>query len=86
MPGAIFTKDSTLPSQPSTSHQLQDDFKPSTADILDLDLPSPSTKRTFTYDPSSYPDLPSKKSKKAAEPQEPSVVERLHPAQLVLQT
>ena len=86
MPGAIFTKakDSIaftpltlrLPSQPFTSHQLQDDFELIPADILDLDLPSLSTKRTFTYDHSSYPDLPSKKSKKTAEPKEPSVVER----------
>ena len=85
MPRAFFTKDSkvftplTLP-----SHQLHDDFKPSPEEFLDLDLPSPSTKRTFTYDPSSHPDLPSKRSKKAVEPKEPSAVKKLHLAQLEL--
>ena len=83
MPGTIFTKDSkaftplTLP-----SHQLHDDFKPSPEEFLDLDVPS--TKRTFTYDPSSRPDLPSKRSKKAVEPKEPSAVKKLHLAQLEL--
>ena len=85
MPGAVFTKDSkaftplTLP-----SHQLQDDFKPSPEDILDFNLPSFSTKTAFTYDPSSYPDLLFKRSKKAVEPKEPSVVEKLHVAELEL--
>ena len=87
MPGAIFIKSSKafLPLSLPT-HELQDadDFKP-TPDILDLDLPSPlsssTPKRVFTYDPSSYPDPPFKRSKQVVEP---SVVERLHLAQLEL--
>ena len=89
MPGAIFTKGSkaftplTLP-----SNELQDDFKPSPEDIVDLKSPSPlsssTPKRAFTYDPSSYPDPPFKRSKQVVEPKEPSVVEQLHLAQLEL--
>ena len=75
MPGAIFAKVSNAkPSLTLPSRQLQDDLKPSPEDILDLDLPSLSTKRAFTYNPSSYPDLPSRRSKKAVEPKEPFVV------------
>ena len=89
MPGAIFTKGSkaftplTLP-----SNELQDDFKPSPEDIVDLKSSSPlsssTPKRAFTYDPSSYPDPPFKRSKQVVEPKEPSVVEQLHLAQLEL--
>ena len=91
IPRVIFTKDNkafTIAPLTLPFHQLQDDFKPSPEDILDLDLPSFSTKRAFTYDPFSgllpYPDLPFKRSKKVVEPKEPSVVEKLHVAQLEL--
>ena len=55
---------------------------------IDLKSPSPlsssTPKRAFTYDPSSYPDPPFKRSKQVVEPKEPSVVEQLHLAQLEL--
>ena len=91
MPGAIFIKAKgskaftplTLP-----SNELQDDFKPSPEDIVDLKSPSPlsssTRKRAFTYDPSSYQDPPFKRSKHVVKPKEPSVVEQLHLAQLEL--
>ena len=95
IPGALFSKDSTVftPSNlsfPSTSAP-QEEFRPNPSDCEIMmpspaePSPSPSTKRHFTFDPETYLNTsPAPKKVKAAVAKELTLTEKVQTAQLRL--